>query len=77
METGGHSGLVPIPEIGAGLRIGIDDLNDDYDYTRNETYAIYIPVELDGKEIAHVSASYTKEELDKRAKIEKYRKGIK
>ena len=69
--------LVPIPEIGAGLRIGIDDLNDDYDYTRNETYAIYIPVELDGKEIAHVSASYTKEELDKRAKIEKYRKGIK
>ena len=58
--------LVPIPEIGAGLRIGIDDLNDDYDYTRNETYTIYIPVELDGKEIAHVSASYTDEEMRKR-----------
>lgn len=58
--------LVPIPEIGAGLRIGIDNLNDDYDYTRNETYTIYIPVELDGKEIAHVSASYTDEEMRKR-----------
>lgn len=58
--------LVPIPQIGAGLRIGIDDLNDDYDYTRNETYTIYIPVELDGKEIAHVSASYTDEEMRKR-----------
>lgn len=58
--------LVPIPEIGAGLRIGIDDLNDDYDYTRNETYTIYIPVELDGKEIAHVSALYTDEEMRKR-----------
>ena len=44
----------------------MDDQNDDYAQTRNETYTIYIPVELDGKEIAHVSASYTDEEMRKR-----------
>ena len=57
--------LVPIPEIGAGLRIGIDDLNDDYEYSRNETYTIYVPLEIDGRQVAKASATYTQEELKK------------
>lgn len=68
--------LVPIPEIGAGLRIGIDDLNDNYEYTRNETYTIYVPVEVDGKQVAKATATYTQEELRKLEKQNKRKTGV-
>ena len=68
--------LVPVPEIGAGLRIGIEDLNDDYDYTRNETYTIYIPVEVDGRQVAKATAKYTKEEIEQQQKRDLRKKGM-
>lgn len=68
--------LVPIPEIGAGLRIGIDDLNDDYEYSRNETYTIYVPLEIDGRQVAKASATYTQEELKKLEKQNMRKTGV-
>ena len=44
---------------------GIQDLNDDYNYTRTARYTIIVPVDLEGREIARVTAPYTQEELDK------------
>ena len=58
--------LVPVPDIGMNIRSGgIQDLNDDYNYTRTARYTIIVPVEIDGKETARVTAPYTQEELDK------------
>ena len=68
--------LVPVPEIGAGLRIGIEDLNDDYDYARNETYTIYVPVEVDGRQVAKATAKYTKEEIEQQQKRDLRKKGM-
>lgn len=68
--------LVPIPEIGAGVRIGIDDLNDDYEYSRNETYTIYVPLEIDGRQVAKASATYTQEELKKLEKQNMRKTGV-
>ena len=68
--------LVPVPEIGAGLRIGIEDLNDDYDYIRNETYTIYVPVEVDGRQVAKATAKYTKEEIEQQQKRDLRKKGM-
>ena len=68
--------LVPVPEIGAGLRIGIEDLNDDNDYTRNETYTIYVPVEVDGRQVAKATAKYTKEEIEQQQKRDLRKKGM-
>jgi len=68
--------LVSVPEIGAGLRIGIEDLNDDYDYTRNETYTIYVPVEVDGRQVAKATAKYTKEEIEQQQKRDLRKKGM-
>ena len=68
--------LVPVPEIGFGLRIGIDDLNDDYEYSRNETYTIYVPLEIDGRQVAKASATYTQEELKKLEKQNMRKTGV-
>lgn len=68
--------LVPVSEIGAGLRIGIEDLNGDYDYTRNETYTIYVPVEVDGRQVAKATAKYTKEEIEQQQKRDLRKKGM-
>lgn len=58
--------LVPVTDIGMNIRGGgIQDLNDDYNYTRTARYTIIVPVEIDGKETARVTAPYTQEELDK------------
>lgn len=58
--------LVPVPDIGMNIRSGgIQDLNDDYNYTRTARYTIIVPVDLEGREIARVTAPYTQEELDK------------
>ena len=40
-----------------------------YEYSRNAKYTIVVPVEIDGKETARVTAPYTEAELDKRQKI--------
>lgn len=69
--------LVPVTDIGMNIRGGdIQDLNDDYNYTRTARYTIIVPVEIDGKETARVTAPYTQEELEKIQKRNNRRKGI-
>lgn len=68
--------LVPVPDIGMNIRTSIDDLNDDYEYTRNETYTIYIPVEVDGRQVAKATAKYTKEEIEQQQKRDLRKKGM-
>lgn len=69
--------LVPVPDIGMNIRVGgIQDLNDDYNYTRTARYTIIVPVEIDGKETARVTAPYTEAELEKIQKRNNRRKGI-
>lgn len=70
--------LVPVTDIGMNIRGGgIQDLNDDYNYTRTARYTIIVPVEIDGKETARVTAPYTEAELDKKQKVKNMIKGIK
>lgn len=68
--------LATIPDIGMNIRTSIDDLNDDYEYTRNETYTIYIPVEVDGRQVAKATAKYTKEEIEQQQKRDLRKKGM-
>ena len=56
---------------------GIQDLNDDYNYTRTARYTIIVPVEIDGKETARVTAPYTEAEQNKRQKVKNMIKGKK
>lgn len=51
--------------------------SDEYSYSHDATYTFIIPVELDGREIAEGSATYTKEKLERMEKISNYRKGKK
>lgn len=70
--------LVPVPDIGMNIRGGgIQDLNDDYNYTRTARYTIVVPVEIDGKETARVTAPYTEAELERRDKFNSRLRGIK
>ena len=41
-------------------------LSSDYDYYAQAEYTIVVPVDLDGKEVARVTAPYTEAELSKR-----------
>lgn len=69
--------LVPVTDIGMNIRGGgIQDLNDDYNYTRTARYTIIVPVDLEGREIARVTAPYTEAELEKIQKRNNRRKGI-
>ncbi len=68
--------LATIPDIGMNIRTDIDDLDDNYEYTRNGTYTIYVPVEIDGKQVAKASAVYTQEELEKLDKQNRRKSGV-
>lgn len=68
--------LASIPDIGLSIRSDINDLDDKYNYTRNEVYTIYVPVEIDGKQVAKASAVYTQEELNKLDKQRKRKSGV-
>lgn len=53
-------------------------LSSKYDYGEsNHTYTIYVPVEVDGRQIAKASAVYTQKELEKIDKQNKRKQGIK
>ena len=67
--------LVPIPEVGSGFRVGIEDLNDDYIYGGNAKYTIYVPLEIDGREVGKATATYTKEEIDKQENRDNRKRG--
>jgi phage-related protein len=42
------------------------ELATDYNYTNSAEYIIEVPVIMDGKEVARVSAPYTQAELNRR-----------
>ena len=68
--------LSTIPDIGMNIRADINDLNDNYEYTRNEVYTIYVPVDIDGREVAKATAKYTKEEIEQQQKRDLRKKGM-
>lgn len=53
----------------------VGGLPEEYEYSRNSSYTIIVPVDLDGKEIAKVTAPYTEEELNRRQKHEDRKRG--
>lgn len=64
--------LVNIPKLVPAVDMGLsgysfnDQLNDEYCYgSGGAVYTIYVPVELDGREMAKATATYTQEELEK------------
>lgn len=76
--------LVSIPDLAASEAnlsfagsYGNATLSEDYNYNHTGTYTIIVPVEVDGREFARATASYTQEELDKNEKLKKMVKGIK
>lgn len=76
MELISTPSLVPVPEIGVNIRGNVRDLDENYNYTKNAKYTIIVPVEIDGKETARVTAPYTEAEMDKRQKVKNMIKGI-
>lgn len=63
------------PEVGMNLRSGSEDLKDTYNYTRTARYTLYVPVDIDGREVAKATASYTKEEIEKQEKRDLRKRG--
>lgn len=60
--------LITIPTVSVpnmALSYG-GELSAEYDYYRNYSYTIEVPVTVDGREIAKATAGYTQEELDRR-----------
>ena len=51
------------------------EMSSDYEYYRNNEYTVVVPVEIDGKEVAKVTAPYTEEELNKRQRRENRKNG--
>lgn len=64
---------IQIPSFAGGGSMSLDEA---YTYNRGGTYTIYIPVEVEGREIAKASAVYTQEELEKLDKKNKRRGGV-
>lgn len=69
--------MVSIPTVDTpNLSMAYDgEMSSDFDYYRNAQYTIVVPVEVDGKQIAKVTAPYTEEELNKRQKREDRKNG--
>lgn len=73
------SDLVSIPAVNVpkmALAGWNTTLNDEYFYNDSAEYVIYVPVEIDGKEVATVTAPYTEAELAKRQKYRNRKQGI-
>ena len=69
--------LVPVPDIGMTIGGDIRDLDENYNYTRSARYTIIVPVEMEGREVARVTAPYTEAEQNKRQKVKNMIKGKK
>lgn len=76
--------LVSIPDLAASDAnlsfagsYGNATLSEDYNYNHTGTYTIIVPVEVDGREFARATASYTQEELDKKEMVGKRIRGEK
>ncbi len=70
--------LVSVPSLASMPTIsnyGNATLNDVYEYRSNETYTIIVPLDLDGREVAKATVTYTKSELETQQRREERRKG--
>lgn len=69
--------LVTVPTLAAGPDLSYHgSLEQDFDYCRNTQYTIQVPVTVDGREFARVTATYTQEELNKRQTRNSRKHGI-
>jgi hypothetical protein len=69
--------LVTIPQVAApklAMSYG-GELGADYSYTNNAEYIITVPVAVDGKEVARVTAPYYQAELNRRETRDSRKKG--
>lgn len=64
-----------IPDFAFAGSYGNMQLNEEYNYNRNATYTIVVPLEADGRQIAKATAVYTQEELDKLEKRSNRKRG--
>ena len=62
-----------IPSLAGGGSVSLDEA---YTYNRGGTYTIYVPVEIEGREVAKASAVYTQAELEKLDKMNKRKGGV-
>lgn len=76
--------LVSIPDIAAhdtkmSLSGGYGNvsLSEDFNYSHSGSYTIIVPIEIEGREVARATASYTQEELDKLQKFNSRLRGVK
>lgn len=51
------------------------ELSGDYDYSRTSEYTIIVPLDVDGREVAKATATYTQEELNRQQTRENRKKG--
>ena len=69
--------LVSIPQV-ATPKLAMSyggELDSDYSYTNSAEYIIEVPVAIDGKEVARVSAPYTQAELTRRETRDSRKRG--
>ncbi|MCI7413037.1 tape measure protein [Hornefia butyriciproducens] len=71
------SGMISMPNVAVPAFVGSYDgsLSSEYNYNGGE-YTIIVPVEIDGKETARVTAPYTEAELNKRQARANRKKGV-
>ena len=71
------SGMISMPNVAVPAFAGSYDgsLSSEYNYNGGE-YTIIVPVEIDGKETARVTAPYTEAELNKRQARANRKKGV-
>lgn len=71
------SGMISMPNVAVPAFAGSYDgsLSSEYNYNGGE-YTIIVPVEIDGKETARVTAPYTEAELNKRQARSNRKKGV-
>lgn len=64
------------PEFAFSGGYGNMSLSEEYVYGYSGKYTIVVPVDIDGREVAHATADYTQEELNKRQTRSRRKRGI-
>lgn len=67
--------LMYIPNIASPDFAFAGEVNSDYRYGSGRSFVIEVPVNMDGKEVARITAPFTEEELNKRQTRENRKKG--
>lgn len=67
--------LMYIPNIASLDFAFAGEVNSDYRYGSGRSFVIEVPVNMDGKEVARITAPFTEEELNKRQTRENRKKG--